>query len=128
MNNKKVLIAIFVLILILAISFFAFKSCEPRKKINTSEQEQYEAFINANTEFTCELIKNTELADQEIAQEKLKEIYAKYKFPVENDDEMFLILEKYQNNTEVAELIKTNSEPCLTGGNPIITSSSVLQE
>lgn len=120
MNNKKILIAIFVLIVILAVAIFAFKSCEPRKKVLTSEEEEYSAFINANVEFTCELVKNTELADVEIAQEKLKESYEKYKFPIEDDTKMLVILEKYENNLEVTEIIKNNSEPCLEGGNPIL--------
>lgn len=111
---KKILIAFFVIIFIGAIIFFGMKSCDPRKKETTTKEETYSAFINANTEFICEIEQNTELkADIEKAKSRLNEIYAKYKLPVEDDRAMLAILKEYENNEEVINTIKTNTAKCL---------------
>ena len=87
----------------------------------STEQEEYSAFINANVEFTCEILKNPELADdQETSEKKLREAYEKYFFPIDDDPAMMEILKKYESNIEVASIIKGNSAPCAEGGNPII--------
>ncbi len=105
--------------MIIAIAIFAFKGCTARKKIITSEEEEYSAFINANIEFTCEMIKNPELKDNKKAQARLNEVYKKYKFPVEEDAEMMTVLKKYGENAEVGKIIKNNIAACFKGGNPI---------
>lgn len=117
---KKILIAFFVIISIGAIIFFGMKSCDPRKKEIISEEEKYSAFINANTEFICEIEQNTKLkTDIEKAKSRLNEIYAKYKLPVEDDQAMLAILKEYENNEEAINIIKTNSAGCQNGGSPI---------
>lgn len=125
-NYRKIIfIIIFFLILVIGGAIFAYKSCEPRVKeaeevINFDE---YTAFINANTKFTCEIIKDQELANDTAKMERrLKEIYAEYNFPVEDDAAMFTILNKYENDIEVTAIIKSNSEPCYEGGEPISSS------
>lgn len=118
--NKKVFIGIFIFLLILAVIIFGFKSCDARKKIITSESEEYSAFINANIEFTCELIKNPALADNNNdSQKRLNEIYEKYKLPVSDNEIMLGILKKYENNEEIAVIIQTNTQSCKQGGSPI---------
>ena len=116
---KKILIALIIIAIILGI-IFGIRSCGTRKKIVDSEEEEYSAFINANIEFTCAFIKDRTLEIDKIESEKLvKESYKKYKLPVEDNEAMFTILKKYENNQEVAEIIKTNTQNCLKGGSPI---------
>lgn len=118
--NKKILIVLFSFLLILALIIFGLKSCNPRKKIITSENEEYSAFINANIEFTCLVMKDASLAENtEDNQEKLNEVYEKYKLPVSDNDQMLTILKKYENNEEVAVIIQQNTQNCLQGGSPI---------
>lgn len=131
-NRKKIIfIIIFFLILVIGGVIFVYKSCEPRVKEEENQIEnfdEYSAFINANTKFTCEIIKNQELANDTAKMEgRLKEIYAEYNFPVENDAAMFEILNKYENDLEVTAIIKSNSDPCYEGGNPIFSQSSPQQ-
>lgn len=122
--NKKILIAAFVFLLILALIIFGIKSCNPRKKIITSENEEYSAFINANIEFTCMVMKDPSLAENtEDNQKKLNEVYEKYKLPVSDNDQMLTILQKYENNEEVAAIIQQNTQNCLKGGSPIFYSN-----
>ncbi len=117
---KKTIIVSLILAVIIILIILGFKSCNPRKKIITTEDEEYSAFINANTEFTCELIKNPTLSeDNSESQNRLEEIYAKYKFPVDDNEKMLEILKKYENNAEVAAIIQMNTQSCLQGGNPI---------
>lgn len=121
---KKILIAFFVIILIAAIVIFGMKSCNPRKKIISSEEEEYSAFINANIEFICELEQKTELkSDIESAKKRLNEIYEQYKLPVDDDTAMLAILKKYENDEDVISIIKSNTATCQTGGNPIYFST-----
>lgn len=118
--NKKVLIVIFSFLLILALIIFGLKSCNPRKKIITGENEEYSAFINANIEFTCMVMKDPSLAENTVEnQKKLNEVYEKYKLPASDNDQMLAILKKYENNEEVATIIQQNTQNCLQGGSPI---------
>lgn len=123
--NKKVFIGIFIFLLIIVLIIFGLKSCNPRKKVITSESEEYSAFINANIEFTCELIKNPALAENSSdSQKRLNEIYEKYKLPVSDNETMMQILKKYENNEEIAAIIQTNVQNCGPGGSPIFYQAS----
>lgn len=118
--NKKTLLVIFSFLLILTLIIFGFKSCNPRKKTVTGEAEEYSAFINANIEFTCLLLKDPLLAqNNEENQEKLTNIYAKYKLPVDDNARMLTILQKYENDSTAATIIQQNTTNCLQGGSPI---------
>ncbi len=118
--NKRILIVLFSFLLILALIIFGLKSCNPRKKIITGEYEEYSAFINANIEFTCMVIKDPKLAENNAENhKKLDEVYLKYKLPVDDNAQMLTILQKYENNEEVAIIIQQNTQNCLQGGSPI---------
>ncbi|MEK7672635.1 MAG: hypothetical protein AAB373_02005 [Patescibacteria group bacterium] len=112
---KKVVITILAILLVVGISIFAVKSCTTRKKIVTEESEIHNAFINANIEFTCTLIKDPvlALATQE-AQDYVKDVYRKHKLPVDDDAAMFEILEKYSTDDEVIKKIKEGTANCET--------------
>lgn len=124
-NKKKYLLLLLLLLLLIGGGFFIFKSCEPRLKppeegVVEEEFDELSAFINANIEFTCEVIKNPELqTDKVAAEERVNAAYAKYGLPVEDDTRMIDILKKYDNDTEVISIVKTNIKPCLEGGDPI---------
>lgn len=118
--NKKLLIAIFAFILVIVLIIFGFKSCNTRTKVISSEAEEYSAFINANIEFTCMVMKDPKLAENSAEnQQKLNNVYAKYKLPISNNAQMLNILQKYENNTNVAAIIQENTMSCLQGGSPI---------
>lgn len=128
MEKRKLFIVIAVILIFLVIILLLFKSCNPREKTIDSPEEEYSAFINANTEFTCEILKNPTLVnDQEASEEKLRAAYEKYFFPVDDDESMLEILAKYENNLEVAGIIQTNSTPCAEGGNPIFYQTAEIK-
>ncbi len=112
---KKSLI-VFLAILIMA----AFSSCELKETPTTDTQGERTNFINANTDFSCFLLKNSAaLNTQEDFDKQLFETYKKYNLPVENHLLMISILDKYENDQEVNEIVKTNSAPCKDGGSPV---------
>ena len=118
--NKKILIALFISLLVIVMIIFGLKSCNVRTKVITSDAEEYSAFINANIEFTCMVMKDATLAENTTDnQKKLDDIYAKYKLPVTENAQMLAILQKYSDNTEVATIIQQNTTNCLQGGSPI---------
>ena len=120
--RKFVIVAIFIIIIVITV--IAVRNCEPRKKILETEAEIYSAFINANIEFTCELIKDPLLAAvEEEAQTKVNEIYAKHKLPVDDDQKMLEILKKYENDPEVIAIIRENTKPCELDKEPIFYST-----
>ncbi len=117
--NKKILIVLFIFLVILAI-IFGMKSCNPRQKAITSDTQEYSAFINANVEYVCALIKDPSLAtNNEESQKKLNEMFAKYYLPASDDKEMITLLQKYSDNTEVTAIIQQNTANCQQGGSPI---------
>jgi hypothetical protein len=118
--KRNALIAAFATVIIIIIIILGFKSCNPRTKIVSSDAEVYSAFINANIEFTCMVMKDIKLAENTPENhKKLDEVYAKHKLPVENNYQMLGILQKYSNDEGVTAIIQQNSENCLTGGSPI---------
>lgn len=120
--RKFVIVGIFIVIIIITV--LAVRNCEPRKKNLETEEEIYSAFINANIEFTCELIKDPLLAAvEEDAKTKVNEIYAKHKLPVDDDQKMLEILQKYENDPEVIAIIRENTKPCELDKTPIFYES-----
>lgn len=132
---KKVLIVIVILIIIAGI-FLLFQRCEPREKPPEEEEateevteeetppaseditdfeefDERSAFINASIEFTCKVLKDPTLEeDEEKMKEELNKSYEKFGLPVEDDEEMVAILDKYENDTEVLNIIKENTKAC----------------
>ncbi len=133
--KKAIIIIIGVLIIILLI-LLGIKGCEkfrrPDEEIDETQEtpitetfpeissenfnsqgEEMTAFILANSEFLCEFLNNPELEEDEEESENLvKKTYKKYNFPVENDEVMYEILRKYENNQEVIETIQENVKDC----------------
>lgn len=149
-NKKKYLLLLILLLLIIGSAFFAFKSCEPRQKAEEDSTEasdtesesetlsdsgtsadsatttssdsfdELSAFINANIEFTCEIIKNPALAEnQKESETKVNAAYKKYGLPVEYDKQMIEILKKYENDENVISIVRENTKPCKEGGEGI---------
>lgn len=108
----KKFIAIALAVAVLVGIIFAVKSCTPRVKPLT-EEEELSAFVQANSEFTC-LLKNTPGLEQDTTEagSKLQEIYAQYNFPVSDDQKMMDLLNKYENNVEAIHQIKIQTENC----------------
>lgn len=120
---RKFVIAV-IFIVIIVITVLAVRNCEPRKKVLETEADVYSAFINANIEFTCELIKDPLLAVvEEEAKTKVNEIYEKHKLPVDDDQKMVEILQKYENDPEVIAIIRENTKPCELDQSPIFYKS-----
>lgn len=118
--DKKLIIGVLVAALIIGIIMFGIGSCNPRKKVISTDAEEYSAFINANIEFTCDFIKDKTLAaSQPDSEKKLNDIYAKYLLPVDDNPKMMAILQKYQDDANVISIIKGNTANCLIGGSPI---------
>ncbi|NIA01820.1 MAG: hypothetical protein GWP15_00375 [Nitrospirae bacterium] len=116
---KKYLLIIILIALIIA-AFLFFRNCEAQKKPTegetTTDLTLYrDPFVYANTDFTCQVVKNSELAkDQELMKTTLDEAYRKYGFPVEDNETMLEILSLFENDEEVISEIKANVNECKT--------------
>jgi hypothetical protein len=120
---KKAL-AVIVAIVIIILIILGFRSCEPRVK-TLSPEELYPAFINANIEYTCELIKSPALkTDEEKAREIVSEIYSSYQLPVDDNASMLDLLQRYEDDIEVIAIVKTNTQTCFNGEAPIYYATS----
>jgi hypothetical protein len=127
MNKKTIFIFVAIVIIIAIIVIFGFKSCDPRLKeqpVNDAGQTQSDIermnFINANVEFTCEILKNPELkTDKAQTETRVNEVFKKHSLPVEDNTKMIEILKKYQNDSDIEKTIKENAKPCASGGEPI---------
>lgn len=121
--KKSVIVVIAIIIIALIILFF-LKGCEPRIKTDGDEANQTtqdtrtaedfrDAFIQANTEFTCAIVKNPELTkDGEQLKEILDEAYERNTFPIEDNERMLEILGTYENDEAVISAIKANVAEC----------------
>lgn len=108
---KKFIAIIIGLAVIIGI-IFAVKSCSPRTKPLT-ESEEITAFVKANTDFSCLLKNSPDLKTNDAeAKTELNNIYAKYRFPTENDQAMMDILNKYSTNADVINQIKAGTKNC----------------
>jgi len=127
--NKKALVTLIVgVVVIVIIILLLLRGCTPRVKDGTPDgktepsiDEQYRTgFINANIFFTCEIIKDPTLKNNKNGIEVgVNAAYKKYGLPVDDNATMIKILEKYNNDTEVTAIIKTNATPCRGGKEPI---------
>lgn len=127
MNKKALYISIAALIIIIVIVILGLKSCEPRVKeepITEDGKTQSDLerlnFINANIEFTCEIIKNPDIKNDKVYTEtRVREVFKKHLLPVDSNDSMIAILKKYENDTDISAIIKENVKPCAQGNEPI---------
>ena len=75
---------------------------------------------NANIEFTCLLLQDETLKENpEEISNKITEIYEKHELPVTNNEGMIDILQKYETDSEIIDLITENSKPCEEDGEAI---------
>jgi len=124
---KKTFLAITAIIIIIII-FLLLKSCEPREKTEenlfteeiseeieeTEESIDYKsAFIEANTDFTCQIIRGEiDIKDEEAAKTALNEAYKKQEFPVDEDEKLIELLEIYKTDENVTAIIKSRVQEC----------------
>lgn len=127
MNNKKLLAFFVALIIIIILVLLGLQRCEPRIKdeednplpevtenTDKTTEDYYNAFINANIDFTCQIKHDTSILDnQDTFKEKLNQAYLDNGLPVENDPLMVEILDKYQNDATVQKTVIDNTQECL---------------
>lgn len=128
MNKKFLYIFGVITVIVIVIIILSLRSCEPRVKEQpiaaeggkTQSEVERSDFINANIEFTCEILKNPSLKDDKTRTEtRVKEVFKKHNLPVDSNESMITILKKYENDTEIAAIVKENAKPCVSGGEPI---------
>jgi hypothetical protein len=130
MNKKTLFILLATLVVIIILILLGLKSCTPRVKeqpiadATAAEQAKINVernnFINANTEFACELIKNPALKDDETAKKTgVRDTFKKHNLPVEDNASMIALLKRYEGDTEITTIVKENIKPCLQGQDPI---------
>ncbi|MBI4232214.1 hypothetical protein HY605_03190 [Candidatus Peregrinibacteria bacterium] len=116
-GKKKLIVILVVFIAIIGVVLFAFRGCDKFRK--DPETETYAAFINASIDLTCEIMQNPALvSDPSSAQDRTYAIYEEWKLPVQDNEAMFAILSKYENDKEVIKIVKENSATCKNGGSP----------
>jgi len=88
----------FSLLLPLLIAGLILQGCGPK-----TEEDR---FIAASVEITCEVIKDPSISlDPTRNKELSQEIFKDYDFPVEDNESMLGLLDKYEQNTEIQEKI-----------------------
>lgn len=101
------------------------EALEAAKKVsenfqNLSEEDQKNAFINANIDFTCLIYVDQKiLEDTQRLKESIDAAYRKHDLPVNNDTLMMTILSKYENDQYVIDTVRANSAPCANGNEPV---------
>lgn len=66
-----------------------------------------ERFIEANTEVTCEILKDPSISiDLEKSKTLSNKIFAEYDFPVEDNEVMLALLDKYENDEEILKAVQ----------------------
>jgi hypothetical protein len=134
MNKKTIFILVTAVVIIIILVLLGIKSCNPRVKpdaLNTTDSTALTAdqaknvtermdFINANVEFTCELIKNPDLRNDKAATEAgVRATFKKHNLPVDDNASMIALLKRYENDTDIATIVKANAKPCTEGKDPI---------
>lgn len=70
-------------------------------------------FINASVEVGCAMFQDENFFnDFSKVEEKTKEIFTKYDFDVENEEEMSVVSEKYQEDAEVLKGVQDGITKC----------------
>lgn len=128
MNKKFLYIAGVITVIIIVLIILGLRSCEPRVKEQpiaaeggkTQSEVERSDFINANIEFTCEILKNPSLKDDKKQTEtRVKEVFKKHNLPVDSNESMVAILKKYKDDEAIATIVKENAKPCVQGGEPV---------
>ncbi|MFA4891200.1 MAG: hypothetical protein WC604_02515 [Candidatus Gracilibacteria bacterium] len=66
-----------------------------------------ERFIEANTEVTCEILKDPSISiDLDKSKTLSNKIFAEYDFPVEDNIAMLALLDKYENDAEILKAVQ----------------------
>ncbi len=102
-QNKRVtaLVAILAILIIAVVTFFS----------STQQLTEKEKFILSNVEITCEVLKDPSLTvNLEKSKNLSKEIFKKHGFPVEDNDAMLLLLDKYETDQEVLDSVQAKLE------------------
>jgi hypothetical protein len=108
-KEKKSVVTGFALIVILAIIAVIAAFCYVNKY--AAPLSERERFIEANTQITCEILKDPSLSvDLQRSKELSQEIFTEYNFPIEDNEEMLSILDKYENDEELILLIQEKLE------------------
>jgi predicted component of type VI protein secretion system len=91
---------------LLSALIFLIPACGCTKQL--TEEERY---IEASTEISCETIKDPSLSTDLIKSKELSsKIFKEYDFPVDNNETMLGIMDKYEKNEEVAKKITEKVE------------------
>ena len=102
---KKLLIAV---IAVLALAAFALPISGCRNNCPTDEKA---AYISAISEVTC-LMLNAEDVRSEELQEDAKDVFKKYCFDPDDEEELNALAEKYKSDQEVQDAIINAGESC----------------
>jgi len=108
---KKIIAAI-VIITIIILIILGIRSCEPRKKTGGGD-EYFNAFVNASVEYLCTVVLEPSInPESENAKELLNKIYEDHGLPVEEDEIMIEIYQKYQDNEDIDTAIEEKLNNC----------------
>jgi hypothetical protein len=104
----KKIIAVIVFIIIIILIILGIRSCEPRVKPGAGDP-YFDPFVRASVEYVCIIAKEFSFNDEsEEAKAVLNEIYEKHGLPVDDNELMIEIYQKYENNAEIINAINEN--------------------
>jgi hypothetical protein len=97
-------------LLLLLVSIFSLSTLTACGWI-TTEAELKESFIEANSELACEIAKDPSLAiDSPDNKDMVKDIFEKHDLPIDDDEEMLELFDKYTHDEEVINAVQTHLE------------------
>lgn len=119
---KKVFYAFLIIILLIGIFVGIFTYFKNQKSSEDNSQEKViltqkqidelkDPFIEANVEFSCEILKNPGLSNEQMTA-LLNSIYKEKGFPILENETMFAVLRAYENNPKVNAIIKERVAKC----------------
>lgn len=103
-QNQRItaLVAALAILILVVVMFFS------KPPVELTEKEK---FILANTEITCEVLKDPSLTvNLEKSKNLSKEIFGRYDFPVEDNEAMLALLDKYETDNEVTASVQAKLE------------------
>lgn len=97
---------LFTILFLAAIIIFGFAGCK-------SKEPSKDDYINASVEFICYTSENPSIiTDENLSANKLKEIFGKYNFPVDDNEKMKEILAKFGADQPTTDEIASQIEKC----------------
>ena len=102
-NLTKIISTLVIVVILVIVAAVLILVLKPKPAPLTEK----ERFIEANTQVTCAILKDPSLSiNLEESKELSTKIFAEYDFPVEDNEAMIALLDKYENDEEILKTVQ----------------------